>query len=134
MTLYARFRATLLTLFSLGSLLLGGVGVYGVASQTVVRRVPELGLRKAIGAGSGDLVWLVLRQGGVAAIVGLCLGAGTALAGAGVLSRFLYGVVPRSPQILFLVAAVLLAATMVAMLGPAIRAARVDPMTALRQE
>src|SRR4029077_17094273 len=71
MMAYPRFRAVLLIVFGAGALLLAVVGVYGVVAQLGPQRIPECGLRRAVGAPRAHLAWLVLRQGGTAAIAGL---------------------------------------------------------------
>ena len=131
---YPRFRATVLAAFALGALLLAAVGLHGVLSQLVAQRVPEFGLRRAVGAQTADLLWLVGRQGGVPVIAGLGIGIGCAVAFSRVLSNLLYGIEPADPSTLVLVSLLLLAVATCAMLLPARRAARVDPMIALREE
>jgi len=124
----------LLIVFGAGALLLAVVGVYGVVAQLVAQRIPEFGLRRAVGAPGAHLAWLVLRQGGMAAIAGLFVGVVAALAGARVIQGLLYGLTPTDPLILGIAAFALITGAALAMAFPLLRAVRVDPMTALRQE
>ncbi len=131
---YPRFRATVLAFFALAALLLATVGLHGVLSQLVSQRVPEFGVRRAVGAQTRDLVWLVARQGGFPVLAGLMLGIGSTLAFSRVLANLLYGIQPADPNTLALVSLLLSAVAALAILLPARRAAGVDPMTALREE
>ena len=115
-------------------LLLGAVGVYGVTSFAVSRRVREIGIRKALGASSVDVVRLVLRQGMVAPLVGVVLGLGGALAVGRVLSAFLTGVGVADPAAVGAALGTLLAVASVATLVPAWRAARRQPSATLRSQ
>lgn len=134
MMAYPRFRAILLIIFGVGALLLAAAGVHGVVAQLVAQRIPEFGLRRAVGAQGSDLAWMVLRQGGVAAVFGLLIGVISALALTSVVRGLWYGRAPTDPLILGGAAFVLLASASLAMAIPALRAARVDPITALRHE
>ena len=131
---YPRFRATVLASFALGALLLAAVGLHGVLSHLVTQRVPEFGVRRAVGAQTRDLLWLVARQGGIPVLAGLALGIGATLAFSRVLSNLLYGIQPADPATLAQVSLLLLAVAALAILLPARRAAQVDPMAALREE
>jgi putative ABC transport system permease protein len=117
-----------------GALFLAAMGLYGVISYSVNRRVQELGIRSALGAQGTDLLGLVLRQGLSLAAVGIAIG----LVGALVLSRFLqsllFGVGSLDPVTFLVTPLVLLAVTFLATFLPARRATRVDPMVALRYE
>jgi hypothetical protein len=121
---------------SLGSvaLLLAVVGVYGVKSYVVSQRTREIGIRVAVGARPGDVLWMVLREGlalaGVGIAIGLVLAAAIGLA----LSRLLYQVSPLDPVVFALAPATLAAAAALASWLPARRATRVAPVTALRTE
>jgi putative ABC transport system permease protein len=129
-----QFRTTLMAIFAFSALALAAVGIYGVLSYSVERRTQEIGVRMAIGATPLDVLRLVIGQGGRLASVGVVLG----LAGAFVLTRVLQKMLFRvsaSDTLTFAGAAVVLGAvTIVASLIPAWRAARIDPVTALRQE
>jgi len=128
------FLLRLLGAFGLIALVLAGVGLYGVVSYSVMERVPEVGVRLAVGASPGDIVRLVLRDGlalGAAGVVaGLLLTAGAA----GLVESLLFEVGPRDPVALSTVSLLLLAATLAAAWLPARRASRVDPVEALRGE
>jgi predicted permease len=128
----SRLSALLLSGFGGLALLLALVGVYGVAAHGVTRRTRELGVRAALGAAPREMVLLVLREGAALALVGVTAG----LAGAAVLTRLLagllYGVAPGDPATLLAAGAALCAATVAASLPPALRAARLDPVRALR--
>jgi len=129
-----RFQAWLITTFALAALLLAAVGLYGALAHSVGRRQREIGVRVALGADPGRVFRMVLRQGAMIAGVGALLGMGGAGLLAGVLERFLYDVPGRDP-IAFVVGLVALAVvTLVAVLGPALRATRVDVVTSLRAE
>jgi putative ABC transport system permease protein len=129
-----RLSMLLLGLFSAIALLLAAVGIYGVMSYGVAQRSHELGIRMALGAARRDVLGLVLGQGARLAAVGVALG----LAGAFGLTRFitsqLYSVSPTDPATFGAVAGALLAAALLATLLPAMRATRVDPVVALREE
>jgi hypothetical protein len=131
---FPRFRAMILAFFALSALLLSAVGLHGVLSQLVTRRIPEFGVRRAIGAQTHHLIWLIALSGGIPVIVGLAGGILITVASSRALASLLYGIQPADPRALGAVALVLLAAAGFAILSPAIRAARVDPMVALRDE
>jgi putative ABC transport system permease protein len=131
---YPRFRAMVLAFFALGALLLSAVGLHGVLSQLVVQRTPEFGVRKAVGARTHHLLFLIARQGGLPVVAGLAVGLGLTLASSRLLTNLLYGIQPAEPKALAIVALTLLAVATAAILLPACRAARVDPMIALRDE
>jgi predicted permease len=116
------------------ALLLSAIGLYGVMSHQVIRRRQEFGVRVAIGAAPGSVTALILRQ--AAAIIGIGVAAGLAGAlGAGrVISALLYEVTPADPASIAIAAGFLVAVTLLAGLIPARRAARIDPMVALREE
>jgi predicted permease len=129
-----RFSMILLGAFASLALLLASVGIYGVVSYVVGERTREMGIRMALGAQRADILWLILRQGGILTGAGVAAGVISSFG----LSRFmagqLYGIQATDP-ITFLVVAMLL--TLVALSAccvPALRAARVDPMVALRYE
>jgi predicted lysophospholipase L1 biosynthesis ABC-type transport system permease subunit len=132
--LYPRFRAALLVWFGLSALLLAAVGLHGVLAQLIAQRIPEFGVRRAIGAQTWDLVSLVARQGGAPAAAGLIGGIALTLAMSRALQSMLYGIHPADPSILMLTALALAAVAAVAIAFPAHRAARVDPAAALREE
>jgi predicted permease len=129
-----RFTSQLATFFAVVALLLGALGIHGVLSYVVAQRVGELGVRLALGARPATLLRLVVRQGMWLACVGVALGTVAALAGARLLRGVLFGVGPTDPASFGVAIAVLGAAAFLACYGPGRRAARIDPMAALRAE
>ena len=129
-----RFTSQLATFFAVVALVLGALGIHGVLSYVVAQRVGELGVRLALGARPAALLELVVGQGMWLACIGVALGVVAALAGARVLRGLLFGVGPSDPASFGVAIAVLGAAAFLACYGPARRAARIDPMTALRAE
>ena len=129
-----RFLTTLLGLFSFTALLLAAVGLYGVISYSVTRRMTEFGIRMAMGAKSSDVLGLVLKQGLKLAAAGVLAGA----LGAWALTRFiqglLYGVSSFDPITFCAMALLLGTVTVAACIIPARRATKVDPLIALRYE
>jgi len=129
-----RFLTLLLTLFSALSLILAALGIYGVISYSVTQRTNEIGIRMALGAQSGDVLRLIGRSGIRIALAGAALGAAGAFALTRALSGLLFGVSSLDVATFALMAATLIAVTLVACYIPARRAARVDPLVALRYE
>ncbi|MEJ7810719.1 MAG: ABC transporter permease [Gemmatimonadaceae bacterium] len=129
-----RFSMTLLGTFAALALVLGVVGVYGVTSYLVAQRTREVGLRLALGADPRQLVRMVVGQGMRVAAAGMALGLLGALVVARLMVGLLYGVTPVDAVTLIAVTALLALATLVANYLPARRAARVDPLVALRAE
>jgi ABC-type antimicrobial peptide transport system permease subunit len=129
-----RFLAALLTGFAGLAALLALVGVYGLLSFSVSRRARELGVRMALGAGRTRVVTLVLGQS--AALVGIGLVAGVALAMTltRLLRTLLFGVRPGDPTTVVAMAGGIALAALLASLPPALRASRIDPVIALREE
>jgi predicted permease len=132
-----RFPMLLLVAFAILALLLAFVGTYGVISYSTTRRVHEIGIRIALGAGKRDVLRMVLGQGLRLGLIGVAIGAATALVLAGAMSRFthlLYGVGARDPSTFVAVSLVLIGAVVLACYVPARRASRLDPLAALRHE
>jgi putative ABC transport system permease protein len=127
-----RFQTILVMLFAAAALALAGFGIYGVVSYSVTRRRTEMGIRMALGAGTGGLQRMVLWQGIRPVVAGLAVGIAGALAAGRILSSLLFQVSARDPLTIGGVALVLLGVSVVAALAPARRATRVDPMRALR--
>lgn len=129
-----RLGAVLLGSLGAVALLLASIGLYGVVAHDVERRTREVGLRMALGARVGDVLRLVLARGMRLAAVGVVIGGAAAAALARVLSALLYGVSAVDPLAYGMAASLLLAVSLAANWVPARRAARVDPMVALRIE
>ncbi len=120
--------------FAAAALLLGAIGVYGIVGYSVAQRTEEFGIRMALGARRGNIVRMVLVQGLRLALFGLLIGVAGSLAVARLISGLLYGVTPADPGTLGATALLILGVVLLACYLPARRAARVDPMTALRCE
>lgn len=129
-----RFTTTLLGISAGLALLLGGVGLYGVLSYSVVQRTRELGIRSALGAERLGLLRLVVGQGMKLTVWGLAIGLVASLGLTRVLQGMLYGVTPADPFVLAFVTAILAAVALAACWIPAHRATRIDPIIALREE
>jgi putative ABC transport system permease protein len=129
-----RFTTTLLAAFSAVALLLAALGIYGVISYAVTQRSSEIGIRMALGARGLDITRLVLSQMAVVVGVGVALGAVGAVALAGEMRALLFGVTTLDVPTFAGVAALLVAVALLASYLPARRAARVDPVVALRTE
>jgi putative ABC transport system permease protein len=127
-----RFRTFLLVVFAAIALVLAVAGVYGVMAYTVNQRVPELGVRVALGATPGNIMRLIVGQGARLAAVGLGVGIVLALLSGRFLEGILFGITATDPGIYFGVVLVVALATLAACYIPGRRAVRVDPMTALR--
>ncbi len=130
----SRFSASILAAFSVLALLLALVGVHGVLGYSVAQRTQEIGVRVALGSDTRAVFRLVLGQALGYALVGLAIGLVTALAVGGLLRAMLFEVAPADPATLAAVSVLLLAGVALAAYGPARRATRVDPITALRCE
>jgi len=129
-----RLIASLSAVFGFLATLLAVIGLYGVMAYTVARRTREIGIRMALGAFQGDVIWMVMRE----VLLLVCIGIGAGLAAAIALSKFvqaqLYGVTPQDPVTITLAGLLLAAVACAAGYIPALRASRIDAMRALRYE
>ncbi len=126
--------AKLCTAFAILALLTACVGLYGTMSYGVARQTSEIGIRMALGAQRGTVIWMVLRSVLLVAAAGLAVAVPAALAGSRLVKSLLWGTQPNDPVTLALAGLVLLSAAILAGYLPALRAARIDPLSALRQE
>lgn len=129
-----RFAMLLVGGFGALTVLLSALGLYGTVAYTVAGRAPEIGVRLALGASPRSILRLALGRCLRLTAIGLVSGLGMAVGLLGILSRFLYGVEPTDPSILFGVAALLFVVSVVACYLPARRALRIDPLQAIRVE
>jgi putative ABC transport system permease protein len=129
-----RFNAVVLGFFGATALALAALGIYGVLSTTVAQRTSEIGIRMALGARSGDVVRMVVRQGMGLTLAGLAIGLAAALAAAPVLRSLLFGVGASDPWTLASVSVFLASVSLFASYVPARRASRIEPLVALRHE
>jgi len=130
----SRFYLTLLGAFACVALVLAAVGIYGVMSYSVSRRIHEIGIRMALGAQREDVLGLVVWHGVALAVAGIAVGLAGALALTRLMSGLLYGTKPADPATFLVAVLVLGLVAIVSSYIPARRAARVDPMVALRYE
>jgi predicted permease len=129
-----RFQSVLLGFFALSALILSGVGVYGVMAVAVGQRTQEIGVRLALGATKFNVLMLILGRGMRLTLLGVLIGLSSASALARLLTHQLYGVTATDPLTFVAVTLLLVAVAAIACFLPARRAARVDPIVALRQE
>ncbi|MET0215722.1 MAG: ABC transporter permease [Vicinamibacterales bacterium] len=129
-----RFNLFTFGLFAAVALLLASVGIYGTLAYSTSRRTQEIGIRLTLGAARGEVVAMVIRQGMTVALIGTLVGLVIGVAVARVMQGLLYEVSPSDPYIFAAASAVLLLAGFAASLGPALRAASVQPLIALRRE
>jgi putative ABC transport system permease protein len=122
----------LLESFAVVALLLALTGIYGVIAYSVSQRTQEMGIRRALGASQGDILWLVIGQGFVLMLAGIALGLGGALAVTRVAKTLLFHVSATDPATFAGIAVLFLLVSLAASYIPARRAARIDPMAALR--
>jgi putative ABC transport system permease protein len=129
-----RVNAAVIGAFALAALVLAAVGIYGVVAYGVVQRTRELGIRMALGAGRGTLLGMVIRQGMAPVLTGMLFGLAAALAGGPVLRSLLFDVDATDPLSFAAVILFLAGVALAAIYLPARRAARSDPMVALRND
>jgi len=129
-----RFNLLLLSAFAAIALLLAGVGIYGLISFSISQRTHEIGLRMALGARTRDITRMVLGEGIALALIGIGAGVVGALLLTRLLKSFLFGITPTDPVTFTSISVLLVALALLASYLPARRAARVDPMVALRHE
>ena len=129
-----RLNMMLMGLFGVLALLLAAVGIYGLLSYAVTQRTQEIGIRMALGAQVSDVLAMILRQGMTLAVIGIGLGLVGALALTRLMRGLLFGVGPTDATTFILVSGVLITVGLIACYLPARRAARVDPLVALRYE
>jgi predicted permease len=132
--MHERFTAGLATFAAALTILLACMGVYGLLAYSVTARVREIGVRVALGATRGTVVWMIVRDGLAIAVPGVLIGAPCAWAAARLVRAQLYGIAPSDPRTLLIAAAIFLATVLAASLLPALRASRVAPVEALREE
>jgi putative ABC transport system permease protein len=129
-----RLMATLSGFFGFLAVVLATIGLYGVISYMVARRRSEIGIRMALGANRGDVLALVLREAGILLAAGLVIGTGLAIAVGRITTSMLFGLKPTDPVTIGLSVGLLAVVAMVASFLPAMRAAKLEPMLALREE
>jgi len=124
----------LLALFAASAMLIATCGIYGLMAYAVTQRRREIGVRMALGAERGDVIRLVLGRALRIVGIGVIVGLVGALGATRVLQRFLFGVTPTDPIVFMMVTLLLMGVGLLAAWLPARRAAKVDPMVALRSE
>ena len=129
-----RLIALLSSFFGLFALLLAGLGLYGLMAYAVARRTREIGVRMALGAQAGNVLWLVLRETLFLVAIGIAIGLPVALAATRLIKGFLFGLSANDPLTIALAVSLMLAVAALAGYLPARRATKVDPMMVLRQE
>ncbi|HLJ48018.1 MAG TPA: ABC transporter permease [Bryobacteraceae bacterium] len=129
-----RFQSVLMALFAAVALGLSAIGVYGLMHYSVAQRTHEIGIRMALGARAAEVMRMIVRQGMVLALLGLAMGAVGSLFVTRLLSGLLFGVTPSDPLTFILAGIAIVAVAVLACYIPARRAARIDPLVALRSE
>ena len=129
----ARVGATVTSAFAGVAVLLAALGIYGLVSYSVAQRTREIGVRRALGATTGDIVWMVLSSSMTLGVIGLLGGLAVALLGAPALACLIVGVSPTDRGTLALAMLLVGSIVIAASVGQALRAARVDSRTALNR-
>jgi len=129
-----RFNMWLMTAFAISALLLAAIGIYGLMAYSVTQRTQEIGIRLALGAGSGNVRNMVVRQGMALALAGVVVGIGAAFGLSRLIASFLFGVKAWDAAVFGSVPIMLIAVALIAVWLPAQRASRIDPIDALRYE
>jgi len=127
-----RFSAQMMVAFAALALGVAAIGIYGVLAYSIGQRTREIGIRMALGASAHEVSRMVLWQGMRMILTGAAIGAGVALMLSQLLSRLIFGVSPRDPLAFLAAPVVLIVVALVASYLPACRAARIDPVIALR--
>ncbi len=127
-------QTVLMGFFAALALLLAAIGTYGVMSYLVTQRTGEIGIRMALGAGRKTVLWLVLRQGLILALIGIAVGIAGTIATSSLLRSMLFGVQSNDVLTLVAVSIVMCVVALAACAIPAMRAMRVEPVIALRYE
>jgi ABC-type antimicrobial peptide transport system permease subunit len=128
------FHTLVLTIFGCAALLLAAIGIYGLMAYSVAQRTQEIGIRMALGAESSQIRTMVVYQGLRPALAGVVCGLAAAFGLTRLIASFLFGVKTWDPLVFFVVPILLVGVALVAVCLPAIRASRVDPVDALRNE
>jgi predicted permease len=134
LTAARRFNAAVMAIYGAIAVLIGAIGIYGTMAFFVVQRVREIGVRMALGASPERVMRTVLRDASGCVLLGLAIGLAGARAVSSLFSALVFGVTPTSPSVYAGVAVLLMAVGLLAAFIPARRAARLDPLVALRQE
>jgi macrolide transport system ATP-binding/permease protein len=126
--------ARLCSVFAILALIIASVGIYGTMAYGGVRRTSEIGIRMALGARGGNVIWMVLREVCALAALGLAISVPIALGTSRVIQSFLFDTKPNDPATLAFAVTILVCAALLAGYGLARRASRISPMIALRQD